>query len=57
MCVSVLRACMFVYHVHEVPTEAIMVLDPLELEFHMVLSHHVGSRNWICVLWKSIQCS
>lgn len=33
------------------------VLDPLELELRMAVSHHVGSGNWTWVLCKSIKCS
>jgi hypothetical protein len=31
--------------------------DPLELEFQMVLSHHVVGRKQILVLCKNRQCS
>jgi hypothetical protein len=31
--------------------------DPLELEFQMVVTYHVGARNQKQVIWKSSQCS
>jgi hypothetical protein len=30
---------------------------PLDLELHMIVSHHVGAGNLTWVLWKSSQCS
>ena len=33
------------------------MLDPLELELQMVVSHLVGGANQSQVLWKSSQCS
>lgn len=32
-------------------------LDPLELEFHVVVSCHMGPRNRTQVLWKNRQCA
>jgi hypothetical protein len=29
---------------------------PLELEFQMAVSHHMGAGNGILILWKSSQC-
>jgi hypothetical protein len=34
MCMSVLPACIFVYHMWILPIEAILPIDPLELELH-----------------------
>ena len=32
------------------------MLDALELDLHMVVSHHVGAGNWTQVLWKNSKC-
>lgn len=43
MCVSILLACVFMYHMHaKCPQRA---LDPLKLDFQVVVSHHVDALN------------
>lgn len=43
---SILSACMYVYHAHAVPMEARKGLQsPLELELRTVGSCHVGAGN------------
>ena len=32
-------------------------LETLELELQMIVSHHLGAGNWICVLRKNQDCS
>ena len=50
---------MYVYHNVQRFTGLVQkrVLDPLELELQMGVSHHVGAGNWTEVLYKSSQCS
>lgn len=43
MCVYVLPACRYMYHIHAILTKASKsVLDPLELELQMIVRCHVG---------------
>lgn len=49
MCRNVLPACIYAHHIG--------LLDLLELESGMAVSHHVGSGNKTRVLCKSSRCS
>lgn len=53
MYLNVSLACMSVYHVCTVPTEASRkAVNSLQLELQMVVSHQVRARNQIRVLCK-----
>lgn len=53
MCVGVLPACKDVEHIHVVLADRGQKdSDPLELEFQTVVSHYVGGRNCIQVLYE-----
>lgn len=44
----------YVYHVHaRAHTGQSSMSDPLELEFQMAVSHHVGARNQTWVFWEA----
>lgn len=46
MCMSVWLACTYVFYLFVVPLAVRRgTLDPLELEFQMAVSHHVGTGN------------
>jgi hypothetical protein len=50
MCTGILPVCVSVYYMLVVPMETRKgVLDPLELEPQIVVSHHVGPGNLIQV--------
>ena len=50
-CFAYMSIC--VPHVYSVCGGQKWVLNPLGQEFQMVVNFHVGSENWIQVLWKS----
>lgn len=53
MCVSILPACMYVYHMYAwYPGGQKRGLYPLELELWVTVSYQVGTRNGIQVLCK-----
>lgn len=54
MWMGVLLACTSVHQCIWYPQ---MALDPLELEWQMVVNQYVGAVNRIQVLWKKSQCS
>lgn len=52
--VQVCFACMHVCaHVSLVPQSQERVLDPLQLEFQIMVSYHVCAKNQTWVLWQS----
>lgn len=56
-CESFACVCICVPHVPLVPRGQKRVSNALELEFQMVVSHHVGAGNCIQVFCKSGGCS
>lgn len=45
MCMSVLVVCLSVYQCEPCAHGALKVLDPLELDSQIIVSHYVGARN------------
>lgn len=57
MCVGALSICMCLSAIHVCSAKGHKrVLDPLELEPHMLMSLSVGAGNQTQVPWKSSQC-
>jgi hypothetical protein len=44
---------MFGHHVHAVPRGQKKEIDPLELELHKTVSHHVGAKNEPEFFWRA----
>lgn len=57
MCVRILPACMHTTWMHHAHRAQKKVLDPLELELWVLVSHYVGAGNRVQVLCKSNKSS